>query len=1166
MIDKPSVSADASSARLLSTPLRALSLLLALAMTFALAPVSPLPQAHNLASAKHSSGLTDISTLKPIVEISEEFLSGGLLDEGGNIIELDVIRSVPSTAMYGGPALVYGNDFEVLGHIEQDVYNPPASSAPSRNAFALNGVPKKPGGYWLLCKGSERAGYTGEAIVFARFFTRATNLYFGGVGITEFGAVDNNGCITKLPQVKVILNEGVLDSKYYEVGYCIEDDNGNSFAYDLGDKINPDDYCLVSVMGRNGYAGGLYAGGDTARLFPNPYSENGTIDGCSWSINDGVLSIAPLSEQEAAAHNVTAGEIDDNSHSGNWPWRGTMWSDKSYSVERVEVAEGVKITGSMAKIFADYPSLHTVDLSNLTMDGVTDMAYAFSGDRNLQQVKLGTGCNTENVTSWTNTFSDCKLLTGSNPMWTGFDFDGATNMRGMLKGCDSLLVLPSTFYVPAGTKIDNCFSAESRDLLRTPISGTSEQARQLASYDWLGSGRMWQHACSCTDSDAVVLHRPDESTFTAYQCPLCKEYYTSMSATERLVEHCWLPLGGCDWIITDDGELIVRPRAEAAAPGMLPSISGNKDVPWLTQRSMITSASFKEGVQAGKNLTNAFDGCHRLKRADLTNLRASANTCSYSLLFAECVALEEVVFPESGFVTGSVESLEGMFFRCVSLTNLDISSFDTSGLTSTSEMFQFCGGLKRIGGLGPSEGNGSRLCDLSNVRTFDRMFAYCVSLKKAVIKSGMPTSGEDNWYSAGNMFLGCESLNSVVFNGEKFHNLKDANGIFRDCPSLEEVPSGLALPSEAESCFAVEHTAAIAFEESADSSVKGYDYAEDNRVKGGTGIQAANLGYNEDVTAGSSGVSLADLEVVAGNENVDVADFEFGGWYSAELRYDESTRNWVRDRYEGTETAGPAESGEYSVLLIAGDKGKPEMQTFARSATFTPMSVGRLSVRAASAEPSCYGITYLRFTLKANAGGGGVVTPPTPADPTTPSEPEQPENPGSTDEPAAPEAPAVTVNRVTYTVDENTGTATVMISPKATSATVRSSVTIDGKTYKVTTLTAAATEGCSKLKSLTVAKGITKISKGALANCPKLTSLSIGRDVTAVPTKALAKCTKLKTVKIWSGKLTKKQLTDLLKGSKITTVKLCGNAAKAKKTNYSKWAKAIRGTIKVKNA
>lgn len=181
----------------------------------------------------------------------------------------------------------------------------------------------------------------------------------------------------------------------------------------------------------------------------------------------------------------------------------------------------------------------------------------------------------------------------------------------------------------------------------------------------------------------------------------------------------------------------------------------------------------------------------------------------------------------------------------------------------------------------------------------------------------------------------------------------------------------------------------------------------------------------------------------------------------------------------------------------------------------------------------------------------------------------KPSEPGESggEQPSGPEAPATAViDRVTYTVDEESGTASVALSPEATSATVRSSVTIGGKTYKVTTLTTEATKGCSKLKSLTVAKGITKIEKGALANCPKLTELIIGRDVTSVPSQALAKCTKLKTVKIWSGKLSKKQLANLLKNSEVTAVKLYGKAAKAKKPSYSKWAKAVRSSIKVKNA
>lgn len=200
-------------------------------------------------------------------------------------------------------------------------------------------------------------------------------------------------------------------------------------------------------------------------------------------------------------------------------------------------------------------------------------------------------------------------------------------------------------------------------------------------------------------------------------------------------------------------------------------------------------------------------------------------------------------------------------------------------------------------------------------------------------------------------------------------------------------------------------------------------------------------------------------------------------------------------------------------------------------------------------------------------GGGGTTVPSNPNKPADPEAPEQPENPGGNDMPAEPESPAaVVVDRVTYTVDKATGTAKVAVSPKATSATIKSAVTVNGKTYKVTTLTAAATEGCSKLRSLTIAKGISKVSKGALANCPKLTSLSIGLDVISVPSKALAKCPKLKTVKIWSGKLTKKQLANLLKGSKVTTIRLAGKDAKVKAASYVRWAKSVRSGIRVMGA
>lgn len=204
-------------------------------------------------------------------------------------------------------------------------------------------------------------------------------------------------------------------------------------------------------------------------------------------------------------------------------------------------------------------------------------------------------------------------------------------------------------------------------------------------------------------------------------------------------------------------------------------------------------------------------------------------------------------------------------------------------------------------------------------------------------------------------------------------------------------------------------------------------------------------------------------------------------------------------------------------------------------------------------------------------GSGAPSTPSTPSNPgsadqpNTPGQPSNPGDPSTPEQPTKPTTPAsTTVNKVTYVVDEATGSVTASVNPKATNATVRSTVTVDGKTYKVTALTSATTEGCDKLKTLTVGKGITTISKGALTNCTSLTSLTLGSDVATVPSKALAKCKKLKTVTIKSDKLTKKQFAKLLKGSKVATIKLSGKAAKSKKAAYTKWIKSAKKTVKVK--
>ena len=77
-----------------------------------------------------------------------------------------------------------------------------------------------------------------------------------------------------------------------------------------------------------------------------------------------------------------------------------------------------------------------------------------------------------------------------------------------------------------------------------------------------------------------------------------------------------------------------------------------------------------------------------------------------------------------------------------------------------------------------------------------------------------------------------------------------------------------------------------------------------------------------------------------------------------------------------------------------------------------------------------------------------------------------------------------------------TGTNTVrydasQVSSKATKATVPATVKIDGKTYKVTTISAEAFAGNTKIKEITIGKNVKKIAEGAVNGCKNLKTLTV---------------------------------------------------------------------------
>ncbi len=140
----------------------------------------------------------------------------------------------------------------------------------------------------------------------------------------------------------------------------------------------------------------------------------------------------------------------------------------------------------------------------------------------------------------------------------------------------------------------------------------------------------------------------------------------------------------------------------------------------------------------------------------------------------------------------------------------------------------------------------------------------------------------------------------------------------------------------------------------------------------------------------------------------------------------------------------------------------------------------------------------------------------------------------------------ITTSLGKFKANNATDTATfVKLSKKASKAksiTIPTTVKANGRTYKVTSV---GSKACYKQNNVT--------------------KLTIGKNVKTIKAKAFASCKKLKTVVVKSKSLKKSSFKNLLKSSKIKTVKCVSYAKKASvKAKYKKYAKKYKKSVVVK--
>ena len=155
---------------------------------------------------------------------------------------------------------------------------------------------------------------------------------------------------------------------------------------------------------------------------------------------------------------------------------------------------------------------------------------------------------------------------------------------------------------------------------------------------------------------------------------------------------------------------------------------------------------------------------YRVTSADLSHLDMS-RIISFKNLFHSCLYLEKCLLPEDD-EDSALEDMSMMFYNCQSLTDIDLSTLNTSSVTDMGGTFRYCKNLKSINLNGVSTGN---------VYNFSSMFSGCINLS-AIDVSGFDTS---NSISFAQMFQDCTSLKKIDVSGFNTDKVRYMYEMFR---------------------------------------------------------------------------------------------------------------------------------------------------------------------------------------------------------------------------------------------------------------------------------------------------------------------------------------------------------------------------------------------------
>ena len=148
------------------------------------------------------------------------------------------------------------------------------------------------------------------------------------------------------------------------------------------------------------------------------------------------------------------------------------------------------------------------------------------------------------------------------------------------------------------------------------------------------------------------------------------------------------------------------------------------------------------------------------------------NLTKTCLMFSNCNTLTNLNL--SNFNTQNVTNMCGMFHNCDLLTILNLSNFNTQSVTNMSGIFSGC---KSLTNLSLSNFN------IENVTDMSHMFSDC----KSLININLSNFNTQNVTNMSSMFWGCNSLTNINLSNFNTQNVTEMSQMFSYCNSLTNI-------------------------------------------------------------------------------------------------------------------------------------------------------------------------------------------------------------------------------------------------------------------------------------------------------------------------------------------------------------------------------------------